>query len=272
MQAIKWLENRLLIVEVFVLANISFLAVDIFIAHSVNAFRHPAEWIPFYFSISAPIFLIGELALNWHRKDQRSRFIGLIVGYCSIGVGIGGLLFHLKSGFFEYQTLRSLVYTAPFVAPLAYAGLGFLLILNRMVDPDSSEWGQWIVFLGLGGFVGNFILALCDHAQNGFFVAAEWIPVISSALAVGFLTTALIRKCSSGFFQVCFAVMAMQILVGMLGFYFHGTAVYKGLASSFFENLVHVAPVFAPLLFANLAVLSGFGLWDVQRKLGNVSD
>jgi hypothetical protein len=86
----------------------------------------------------------------------------MIVGWTSLGVGIAGMLFHLQSHFFDEQTIHNLVYTTPFVAPLAYAGLGLLLILDRMVDSDSIEWAQWIVFLALGGFVGNFILSLAD--------------------------------------------------------------------------------------------------------------
>jgi hypothetical protein len=49
--------------------------------------------------------------------------------------------------------------------------------MNRMVSEKSVEWARWLVLLGLGGFFGNFILALCDHAQNGFFVQIEWITV-----------------------------------------------------------------------------------------------
>jgi len=59
-----------------------------------------------------------------------------------VGGGRGrdaGLLLHLDSAFFGEQTLRILVYTAPFVAPLANSGVGLLLILDRMVDARSVE-------------------------------------------------------------------------------------------------------------------------------------
>ena len=49
--------SRLLVIEIFVIANIAFLAIDIFIAHSTNSFRVLTEWIPFYFSIAAPVLL-----------------------------------------------------------------------------------------------------------------------------------------------------------------------------------------------------------------------
>ena len=263
----KWIHHRSLIIELFVVSNLAFLALDIYIAHSFNAFSHPAEWIPFYFSFGAPLLLVAEMRLNWNRKKQRYQLIGFLVGYCSVLVGVAGLLWHLNSTFFEYQTLKILVYTAPFIAPLAYTGLGCLLIMNRMIKQDELEWSQWLIFFGLAGFFGNFVLALLDHAQNGFFISAEWIPVISSAVAVSFLGIAITRKCSRRFFEICMAIMFLQVIVGVIGFYFHAISVTKGLSSSFFENLVYTAPVFAPLLFVNLAFLSGLGLLGVRNNL-----
>ncbi len=263
----KWIHHRSLIIELFVVSNLGFLALDIYIAHSTNAFHHPAEWIPFYFSFGAPLLLILEMSMNWYRKKQSYKWIGFLVGSCSALVGIAGLLWHLNSTFFEYQTLKSLVYTAPFVAPLAYTGLGCLLIMNRMIKHEELEWSQWLIFFGLAGFFGNFVLALLDHAQNGFFLPTEWIPVISSAVAVSFLGTALARKCSIRFFELCIVIMFLQVFVGLSGFYFHTISVTKGLSSSLFENLIYTAPVFAPLLFVNLAFLSGLGLLGVRYSL-----
>ena len=53
-----------LIVELFALANLAFLALDIYVAHSMNAFRHAAEWIPFVFSLAASVALFVGLALR----------------------------------------------------------------------------------------------------------------------------------------------------------------------------------------------------------------
>jgi undecaprenyl pyrophosphate phosphatase UppP len=64
-------------------------------------------------------------------------------------------------------------------------GLGCLLLMNGMVPARSEEWPKWVLFFATAGFAGNFVLILTDHAVNGFFHRSEWIPVISSALAVG---------------------------------------------------------------------------------------
>jgi hypothetical protein len=54
----------------------------------------------------------------------------------------------------------------PFAAPLSYTGLGLLLVMNRMVDRQSGAWPRWILLLGLGGVVGDFIFSLTDRSLN----------------------------------------------------------------------------------------------------------
>ena len=262
----SWAQNKVAVLDAFVISNYAFLILDVFLAHSVNRFRHWAEWIPVGFSIAAVLLLTPALLLRG--RDGGPSFAhhaGLIVGFGSIAVGVAGVVYHLDSQFFSQWTIRSLVYTAPFVAPLAYAGLGFLLLLNRLVPSRTVEWSQWVVFFALGGFIGNFVLSLCDHAQNGFFYGAEWAPVIASAIAVGFLGVALFEF-NVGFLRGCVAVLAAQAVVGLVGFYFHLTADINGISSSAFENFVHGAPVFAPLLFVDLVLLAMIGLWDLMSR------
>src|SRR5262249_8593055 len=152
-------------------------------------------------------------------------------------------------------------YAAPFAAPLAYAGLGFLLLVNRMVPARSAEWARWVILLVLGGFFGNFVLSLTDHASNGFFSRTEWIPVISSAFAAGFLIVPLVVQVTRRFLDLCLVVMLGQALVGILGFWFHMQANLVGPGNSLWEKLVNGGPPMAPLLFPNLVGLALIGLW-----------
>lgn len=263
---LDWTGRRWLILELFVLNNLAFLAVDIYVAHSINRFANPMEWVPFVFSLVAtPLLALALVAGRPHRRGWGRR-IGLITGYAAIIVGIGGMMLHLESQFFELQSIRSLVYTAPFAAPLAYAGLGFLILLNRMVDPEHTEWGRWIVVFGLGGFFGNFVLSLCDHAQNGFFIASEWIPVFSSAFAVGFLVLAVAIPPHRPFLNLCLAVLVAQAIVGGIGFVLHLRGIMGGVADDVRQNILFGPPVFAPLLFINLAILSGLGVIDLKSR------
>lgn len=259
---ITWERHKVLFVEAFVAANFAFLTLDIYWAHSSNSFRYPTEWIPFYFSALAAVFLF--LVEVKHRSSHRLwRRSGFAVGMVSILVGITGMLFHLSNVFFNQATLKSLVYTAPFAAPLAYVGLGFVLLLNRMVDTERIEWGQWLLFFSLGGFFANFVLSLCDHAQNGFFHAFEWIPVGSSALAVGFLSMAVLNPQDQNFLRSCMWMLVGQFVVGLLGFGFHFVGDLPSASGNLLENIIYKVPLLAPLLFVNLSVLAWFGLRDL---------
>ena len=263
----NWLRQPRTWVELFALFNLGGLAPDIFLAHSTNRFHSGAEWVPLIFSLAAPAILLPAIWALAKEKIFLWRVLGNFTGWVSVLIGVVGLVLHLKSQFFQQWTLASLVYTAPFAAPLAYTGIGLLLILNRSVAANSRAWAEWVVFLALGGFLGNFIFSVTDHAQNGFFRTLEWIPVIASALAVGFLTVPLIIQVKAGFFTLCFAVLAFQILVGLAGFALHLHADLNGTGKNLFENVVHGAPIFAPLLFPNLAVLAAIGLWTLRKRI-----
>jgi len=261
----NWLRQPRSWVELFVLFNLGGLAPDIFLAHSTNHFHSGAEWVPLVFSLAAPMLLLPAVWALAKGKFSLWRGLGNLTGWGSVIIGVVGLVMHLKSQFFQQSTLASLVYAAPFAAPLAYTGIGLLLILNRSVAADSREWADWIILLALGGFIGNFIFSVTDHAQNGFFRQIEWIPVIASALAVGFLTVPLLQKTGTGYFLLCLVVLLLEVLVGFIGFALHLHADLIAEGGSLFQRIVHGAPVFAPMLFPNLALLAGIGLW-VQRR------
>jgi hypothetical protein len=257
--------DRRLLVELFVCSNLGFLVLDVAIAHAVNGFRNGAEWIPVGFAAGGALLLVPGIVRRW-RRGAPLGWTGTIVGWCGVAVGVAGLIFHLRSRFFETTTLHSLVYSAPFVAPLSFAGLGLLLLANRMIPEESAEWPYWVVFLALGGFAGNFALSLTDHAQNGFFDRLEWVPVVASALAVGFLLTALVRPLSAGFLRWCWVVLGLQVLTGILGFGVHVWSDLHGPTRRMALDFLYGAPAFAPLLFADLAVLAAIGLWGLRAQ------
>lgn len=272
----SWWADPLAWVEIFALNNIAFLALDIGLAHAVNSFAHSAEWIPVGFSVVAPGILLVAAWLGGLRPPladdrtpnrQLARWLGLAVGWGSVVVGIAGLLFHLHSAFFDDQTLKNLVYTAPFVAPLAYTGVGLLLILNRMQDARSVEWARWVVLLALGGSIGNFVLTLADHAQNGFFSRWEWVGVVSSAFVVSTSLGFLIAPRDRTTRALALLALAVQSLVGVLGFVLHLRANLASPMSNFWQRFLYGAPQFAPLLLDDLALLSLLGFWAFIRNL-----
>jgi hypothetical protein len=253
--------------EMFALANLGFLTLDIYLAHSVNGFRQQAEYVPLYFSAAAPLVLLVGMALR-ARWIAVWKDIGYFVGWAAIVMGLTGVILHLDSSFFYERTIRSLTYSAPFAAPLAYAGLGFLLLLNRMVEAESSEWARWVLFLALGGFLGNFVFSISDHAENGFFDPLEWVAVGASAIAVGFLVTPLLVRVSRQFLVLCAAVLGVESLVGVWGFVLHAERNLHGPSVHALANLVWGAPPMAPLLFPNLAALGMIALWQMWKLSG----
>jgi hypothetical protein len=274
----RWWTRPLSWVELFAAGNLAFLALDIYVAHSMNDFARATEWIPFAYSIAAPPllalcwliqgrvrpYLAGDPApgpLDWRRAS--SRRLGLLVGLTGVVVGVAGVVFHLQSHFFREQTLHNLVYTAPFAAPLSYAGLGLIVILNRLERGSTQEYARWVVLLAMGGFFGNFVLSVADHAQNGFFHPAEWIPVVSAAYAVGALIAVATIPGSRSTWFFAAAVMVLQVVVGLMGFVYHLIPNVRGPMPTLWESFVFGAPIFAPLLFADLALLAGLGLWAV---------
>jgi hypothetical protein len=257
-----WTADHRLWIEAFVLFNFVALVGDIFLAHSENHFRWPTEYVPLVFSVVAGGVLASIIALR-PRFPTAWRYIGHLVGWLSVMVGLAGVLLHLDSQFFHERTLKSLTYAAPFAAPLAYVGLGLLLIANRMLAPSTREWAQWMLLLALGGFIGNFVFSLTDHAMNGFFSAAEWIPVVSSACAVGALVVPFVMEVDARYLRLCAAVLGLQALVGVAGFAFHVAADWRQPAASVFERILSGAPPLAPLLFPNLVVLCWIALWDL---------
>lgn len=258
-----WWAEPWFLVEIFAIVNLGFLTFDICLAHSVNDFRKAAEYIPLYFSALAPLVLLAGLAL---RLRWRAVWVdlGYLVGWSAILIGLTGVVLHLDSSFFYERTIKSLTYSAPFAAPLAYTGLGFLLVLNRMVDPDSMEWAQWVLLFTLGGFIGNFVFSLSDHAANGFFHPLEWVAVGASAVAVGFLITPLLVRVSQGFISLCALILLAEAGVGVWGFFLHAAGNLHGPSTQPFKNFVDGAPPFAPLLFPNLMLLGLIALWRLR--------
>src|SRR5262245_17770654 len=221
----RWSTDHQLWVEFFSLFNFAGLVVDIFLALSTNQFRERSEYVPLVFSAAAAVALAFGMALR-PTRPAAWRVIGHVVGWLAIAVGIAGVILHLDSQFFYVRTMRSLTYAAPFAAPLAYTGLGLLLIANRLVESSTIEWALWVLLLALGGFIGNFVFSLTDHAQNGFFNPFEWVPVISSAFAIGFLLVPFFMTVTPAFLRVCAAVLIVQALVGVLGFLLHARELF----------------------------------------------
>jgi hypothetical protein len=139
-------------------------------------------------------------------------------------------------------------------------------MLNRMIDGRTREWASWVLVLAAGGWLGNFVLSLGDHAQNGFFHPSEWTSVIGAAVAFGFLTAVLAVPDNRPLRVVAAVVMGLQIVIGLVGFGLHVHANLTRPSATLWASFLYGAPAFAPLLFADLAILGLLGLWALETN------
>ena len=89
--------------------------------------------------------------------------------------------------------------------------------------------------------------------------------MIFAAIGIGFLVTVTFLHTSRRFLQWCAGVMFAKMLIAVVGFTLHARANLNGPSPSMVDNFIFGAPVFAPLLFADLAVLALIGLLALSR-------
>ena len=197
-----------------------------------------------------------------------ARWLGLGVGWGSIILGVTGLILHLRSDFFADPTLKNLVYTAPFVAPLAYTGVGLVLILNRTVESQVPG------LVALGGLAGDGRICWQLRTLSGR-------PCSERLLRTNRVDRSDRRSARGGlpdrrghFTSGTTPARSDLDVDGCPG----GRGPARALTCissgnldsptvSLWERFVFGAPVFAPLLFADLAVLAVLGLWGMEQAL-----
>jgi len=126
---------------------------------------------------------------------------------------------------------------------------------------DELQRGRWVELLTGLGLFGNFALCLLDHAQNGFWAPIEWLSVAAGALGgLAFVTSAAAREERVNERLFLWIVLALMAGTGVLGAALHLRAVLASTAASLLQRVQYGAPVFAPLLYVDLAVLGAMGL------------
>ena len=262
----RWWGRPQIWVEVFAILNVGFLTFDIYLAHSVNQFRNQAEYIPLFFSATAPLLLIVALAVRY-RWPAVWKDLGYLVGWIAVLVGLTGVILHLESHFFYERTLRSLTYSAPFAAPLAYTGLGFLLIMNRMVDSESIEWAQWVLLLDAGRLYRKFYLQPCRSCRQRIFQSAgvgacrcqRHRGRLSSRAAPDARLSCLRRSVRA---DSCCSKRESDSGASSCT----PPANLRGPSVHAFDNFIYGAPPMAPLLFPNLMLLGIIALWQLRNS------
>jgi len=77
---------------------------------------------------------------------------------------------------------------------------------------------------------------------------------------VGFFLIYFLHEPPRRYAKWCLAILVLQVIVGGAGFILHALADWHGPSHRLFSNIISGAPLFAPLLLPNLAILGFLGL------------
>ena len=275
-------KNRFLLM--FAGINLIFTGLDVALAHSINSFVPPYEWIPVYF---APIGAVTCFILAFQSKPSKPVALIHILMMCTgVLVGVIGTGFHLNqvlspSGRLSWAWI---VFGSPILAPLSFAGvslIGLYGITNEVENKPGllevpglgtfkapiSRDRHFLWLVGLG-FAGSAITSIIDHAQYGY-TTFKLIAVVYGVFATSVvLYISVARNWSHGDQLTYFWTMITAIIVGVLGFAFHLAKDLTDTGQISMERILVFAPVFAPLLFCDLGIL-GLLVVSKSAKPGN---
>jgi hypothetical protein len=273
-----------------VATNEIFLAIDIFLAHSISGTIRPNEWIPIVFGLVAGALLLfaGLVAV---RNRPLAATIGTVIFLGSIVVGLLGAYFHLVRAIRptappgQQLTINLLVWAPPILGPLTFALVGVLGISAAWVEdpPDSgvlllpigrrvhlpySKTRAYIFWVSLG-ILATVISSVLDHARTGFLNTWLWVPT-----AVGIFATvvaaalAAIDRPRRADVTIYALTMLVLILVGVVGMMLHVRDDLTSRGIFVAERFIRGAPFLAPMLFANMGTLGILALLDPVESLG----
>ena len=268
--------------------NEIFLAIDIYLAHSISGTIRPNEWIPIIFGPVAGglLLLAGLIAL---RQRPLATVLATVVLLSSIGVGLLGAYFHVVRAILpsgppgQRVTIDLLVWAPPILGPLTFALVGILGISAAWVEdpPDSgklvllagrrlklpySKTQAYLFLVGLGT-LATVISSVLDHARTNFVNPWLWIPTVAGVFGtvVAVVLGALDRPRRADL-TVYVLTMLLLILVGAVGSLLHVRDNLTSQGVFLVERFIRGAPFLAPLLFSNMGTLGLIVLLDPAEK------
>lgn len=240
----------------FMALNFLLTGVDVLIAHSENNFFR-WELIPLIFSPLAVIVVLAQMLFPHNTVVKR---IFQVIMWVGVAVGVVGTLLHLAgNATASQQTLNSLLVTgSPIAAPIAFAGISCYALASAHYVGIKRR-SKLLALVGLG-FLGAVIAAFLDHARLGFESSYTLIPLVSGTLAMLVCFYMAYAQANPYETNICFSILALNLLVGLLGFGFHLGGDLAGTQSIVWARIMYRNPLLGPLLFSNLAFLGGLSL------------
>jgi hypothetical protein len=269
--------------------NEIFLALDIYLAHSISGTIRPNEWIPIIFGPIAGglLLLAGLIAL---RQRPLASMVASGVFVASIAVGLLGAYFHVVRAILpsgppgQRVTIDLLVWAPPILGPLTFALVGLWGISAAWIEdpPDSgvlalvggrrlrlpySKTRAYFFMIGLGT-LATVISSVLDHARTGFVNSWLWVPTAAGVFGtVVAVTLGAIERPTRADLIIYTGTMLLLIAVGVVGAVLHIGDNLTSRGVFVVERFIRGAPVLAPLLFADMGTLGLIILLDpVERR------
>lgn len=257
--------------------NQLFIAVDIYLAHSISGGIKTAEWIPIIFGLAATaaLLLAGLIA---RRNRPLGTALANLVFIGSLAVGLLGAYFHLnrtvllESGLFGLEAVSALIWAPPVIGPLFFILISVLgisaawiespadsgrlrLTGGRTVQMPYSKTRAYMLIVAI--FVlATLISSVLDHARFSFDNTWVWLPVATGLFA--FATSVfigIIEKPNSADLAVHATAMLLLIAVGVIGFALHAESSLTSSGQVIVERFLRGSPLLAPLLFCNVGLM-----------------
>ncbi|TFG67307.1 MAG: hypothetical protein E4H27_09165 [Anaerolineales bacterium] len=267
----------------FVALNTLIMGLETYLAHVLNGTIRFNEWIPVVCGPFFAILLVISFALA-RRKPQLALWLAATALVGSIIVGLLGTYFHFIRAIRPFAasgdrvSIDLLVWGAPVFAPPTFILVGVLGLI-ALVKTDGQKRGgtygsglpgrlplakdQFFFVLASLGILIATISSLFDHLRGGFDNPWLWLPTLSGLLGiVTALVLAILKQPGRGDLTIYTGVMCLLLCVGPLGLLFHVLHDLGPGSAITIERFLRGAPVLAPMVFANMALLGLIVLLD----------
>ena len=280
--AVRWPLSRDQLMLLIAAVNEFFLAVDIYLAHSISGTITRNEWIPIIFGplAAGALLLAGLISLS---RREPATLVASLVLMGSIAVGLMGAYFHWVRAVLptappgERVSVDLIVWAPPILGPLTFSLVGLMGISAAWLEspPESGilrlVWGRRLrlpysktraygFMVGLGS-LATVTSSVLDHARTHFTNPWMWIPTAVGLFAtIAAVGLGLLDRPSRSDLWTYAGAMAAMIAVGLLGTYFHIAGNLTAQGTIVGERFVRGAPFLAPLLYANMGMLGFLAL------------
>jgi hypothetical protein len=264
--------------------NNLFLGVETYLAHSISGTIVPEEWTPILYGPVAGLILI-IIGLIATRKRMAANILGTIVFTFNIAVGVLGSFYHLSRAILmsaeagQQVSVPLLVFAPPVLGPITFALLGVLgisaawqevpagsgslvLWFGRKLNMPFSKTRAYFLLTGIGVLI-TVISSIIDHSHSGFSNPWTWIPTIFGVFATAVaIYLGFLDKPEKNDLMVYTITMLVMMGVGLLGSLLHISQNLVAEGAIVGERFIRGAPIFAPMLFADMGMLGLIVLLD----------